>query len=303
MQLNLNAIVLQVRPACDAIYASKIEPWSYYLTGAMGKAPEPFYDPLAFAVDEAHRRGLELHAWFNPYRVAMLSPAPAFSKNHITHTHPDWVQRYGSSLWLDPGEKAAAEYSLEVVMDVVRRYDIDGVQFDDYFYPYKEKDAQKRELEFPDGASWRKYGAGGGLSRDDWRRENVNSLVHQAYESIKAAKPWVKFGVAPFGIWEPGFPKQIRGKSAYTEIYADSRRWLTNGWVDYWSPQLYWPIDLPDQSFPVLLQWWTEQNPKHRNIWPGIYSEGVAGKTDVWTSCHQRSPRCCSAAQKGANQG
>ena len=271
VELHLNAIILQVRPACDALYASKLEPWSYYLTGEMGKAPQPLYDPLAFAVAEAHQRGLELHAWFNPYRVALLAQPQSFSKNSVKQTHPDWVRRYGSVLWLDPGEKDVQEYSLRVVMDVVKRYDIDAVQFDDYFYPYQEK-----KLDFPDAASWRKYGAGGKLSREDWRRENVNTFVRRTYESIKAAKPWVKFGIAPFGIWEPGFPAQIKGMNAYATLYADSRKWLTNGWVDYWTPQLYWAIDPPETSFPALLEWWNRQNPKHRNIWPGLYSEAVA---------------------------
>src|SRR5882724_11154348 len=279
VELNLNAIILQVRPSCDALYASKFEPWSYYLTGQMGKAPQPFYDPLAFAVEEAHHRGLELHAWFNPYRVALLSPLPVFAKNHVKQTHPEWVLRYGSVLWLDPGEKAVQDYSLRVVMDVVKRYDIAGVPFDDYFYPYQEN-----KLDFPDSVSWLKYGAGG-MSREDWRRENVNTFVHRTYDSIKAAKPWVKFGIAPFGIWQPGFPRQIKGMNAYATLYADSRKWLANGWVDYWTPQLYWEIDPAETSFPALLEWWTQQNPKHRNIWPGLYSQATsadAAKNKKW---------------------
>jgi uncharacterized lipoprotein YddW (UPF0748 family) len=277
-KLHLNAIIFQVRPACDALYSSKLEPWSAYLSGTMGAAPEPFYDPLEFAVTEAHRRGLELHAWFNPFRVALLSAKMPTSSNHIEHTHPDWVRKYGTMLWLDPGERKVQDYSLRVVMDVVRRYDIDGVHFDDYFYPYREQDAQHHDLEFPDAASWKKYGAGGKLSHEDWRRENVNTFVRRAYESIKGAKPWVKFGVAPFGIWQPGYPAQIKGFNAYAVLYGDSRKWLTNGWVDYFAPQLYWAIAPPDQSFPVLLKWWQEQNPKHRNLWPGLNSERVGGK-------------------------
>ncbi len=278
VRLNLNAIVFQVRPACDAFYASKLEPWSPYLTGTMGQAPEPFYDPLEFAVTEAHKRGLELHAWFNPYRAAVLSPKVILGANHISHTHPDWVRKYGNMLWLDPGEKKVQDYSLRVIMDVVKRYDIDGVHFDDYFYPYKQQDAQENDLEFPDAASWRKYGAGGRLSHEDWRRENVNTFVHRVYDSIKGTKPWVKFGISPFGIWQPGYPQQIKGFNAYGVLYGDARKWLTNGWVDYLAPQLYWPIAPPDQSFPVLLKWWEDQNPKHRNLWPGLDSERVGGK-------------------------
>ena len=265
-QLKLNAVIFQVRPACDAMYDSKIEPWSEYLTGSMGKAPEPFYDPLALAIEEAHKRGMELHAWFNPYRALHKSHSGNISAGHISKTHPELVRSYGEYLWLDPGEREVQEYSLRVVMDVVKRYDIDGVQFDDYFYP----DPTGLNREFPDEASWRKYGVSGKLSRADWRRENVNTMISRVYTSIKAAKPWVKFGIAPFGIWRPGEPAQITGFDAYAKLYADSRKWLVNGWVDYFSPQLYWRIEQKEQSFPVLLDWWAQQNVKHRHLWPGM---------------------------------
>lgn len=265
-QLKLNAVIFQVRPACDAMYASTIEPWSEYLTGAMGKAPEPYYDPLAFAVAEAHKRGMELHAWFNPYRALHKSHQGSVSANHVSKTHPQFVHSYGEYLWLDPGDPAVQEYSLRVVMDVVKRYDIDGVQFDDYFYP----DPTGVNRDFPDEASWRKFGENGKLSRDEWRHENVNSFIHRVYDSIKAAKPWVKFGVSPPGIWRPGNPPQIEGSDSYTKLYADSRKWLLNGWLDYCSPQLYWPIEDTKHSFPVLLKWWDEQNAKGRHIWPGL---------------------------------
>jgi len=248
-QLKLNAIIFQVRPACDAMYVSPLEPWSEYLTGAMGRAPQPFYDPLAFAIGEAHRRGLELHAWFNPFRALHPRARSPVAPNHISRTHPGWVRKYGDQLWLDPGEPAARDYVLSVVMDVVRRYDVDGVQFDDYFYPDPEKDTAGRELVFPDDATWRKFGLPGGfLSRDDWRRANVNQFIQRVYQSIKAVKPRVKFGVSPKGIWRPGYPQQIRGMDAYAKIYADSRKWLANGWLDYFSPELYWPIEPKEQS-------------------------------------------------------
>ncbi len=269
-QLKLNAIIFQVRPACDALYASEIEPWSEFLTGTMGKAPEPYYDPLAFAIEEAHKRGLELHAWFNPYRAGHPSAKSAVSANHITRKHPELVRHYGKQVWLDPGEKEVQEYSLAVVMDVVRRYDIDGVHFDDYFYPYKEVDRSGNEMEFPDEASWKRFGNGGKLDLDDWRRENVNTFVEKVYASIKAAKPWVKFGVSPFGIWRPQNPPQIKGFDAYSKLYADSLKWLTKGWVDYFVPQLYWSIDSQEQSFPVLLKWWTQQNSRKRHLFPGL---------------------------------
>jgi uncharacterized lipoprotein YddW (UPF0748 family) len=278
VKLRLNAIILQVRPACDAMYASSIEPWSEYLTGTMGKAPQPYYDPLAFAVEEAHKRGLELHAWFNPYRVRLLPTQTPACAQHISKTHPGLVRQYGKFLWLDPGEKEVQDYSLSVIMDVVRRYDVDGIHFDDYFYPYKDKDASGQDIDFPDGPSWRKFGASSRLSREDWRRQNVNTFIERVYSSIKATKPWVKFGISPFGIWRPGFPAQIRGYDSYAKLYADSRKWLANGWVDYFAPQLYWSIEGPEQSFPVLLKWWGQQNSKHRMLLAGLDATKTLGK-------------------------
>ncbi len=272
VRLKLNVVIFQVRPACDAMYASRIEPWSEYLTGTMGRAPQPFYDPLAFAVAEAHKRGLELHAWFNPYRARVLASGSPASAGHVSKRQPQLVRQYGRYLWLDPGEKEVQDYSLSVIMDVVKRYDVDGIHFDDYFYPYKERDATGREMDFPDEASWRRYGAKGKLSRDDWRRENVNRFVERAYTSIKSAKPWVKFGVSPFGIWRPGYPAQIKGLDAYAALYADSRKWLASGWLDYFAPQLYWAVEPPDQSFPVLLKWWIAQNPRGRLVVAGMDS-------------------------------
>lgn len=270
-ELRLNAVLLQIRPACDALYESRLEPWSEYLTGRMGRAPEPFYDPLAFAIGEAHRRGLELHAWFNPFRARHASSTAGFAPTHISQTRPALVKNYGKSLWLDPGEPAVQEHSLRVVLDVVQRYDLDGVHFDDYFYPYDEKDRGGKVLPFPDTASWRRYqDSGGKLARNDWRRENVNSFIRRVQESIRATKPWVRFGVSPFGIWRPGHPPQIKGFDAYDGLYADSRRWLAEGWVDYLAPQLYWRTSAREQSFPVLLQWWTEQNPRRRHIFAGL---------------------------------
>lgn len=276
-QLKLNAIIFQVRPSCDAMYASSIEPWSEYLTGTMGRAPEPFYDPLAFAIEEAHKRGLELHAWFNPFRALHAQAKSPVASNHISRTHPELVRQYGNQLWLDPGEPSVRAYVLRVVMDVVRRYDVDGVQFDDYFYPW-EKDSAGRALEFFDDASWRKYGLSSRMTRDDWRRANINLFVQSVYQGIKAAKPWVKFGISPFGIWRPMNPPQIRGMDAYSTLYADSRRWLANGWLDYFSPQLYWSIDSPPQSFPVLLNWWARQNVQGRHLWPGLNAANVGEK-------------------------
>lgn len=268
-RLKLNAIIFQVRPDSDAFYDSTIEPWSEYLTGVQGRAPQPYYDPLAFAIEEAHRRGMELHAWFNPFRVR-LSTAPSTAPNDVARTHPEWVRHYGGELWLDPGDPAVRDYVLRVIMDVVKRYDVDGVQFDDYFYPYPVSSARGAEISFPDEETWVRFGERSGLSRDDWRRRNIDEFIQNVYQNIKAAKPWVKFGVSPFGIWQPGFPPQIKGFNSYAKLCSDSRLWLINGWLDYLSPQLYWSMDSPAQSFPVLLDWWEHQNVRGRHLWPGL---------------------------------
>ncbi len=277
-QLHLNAVFFQVRPVADAVYASPLEPWSEYLTGVQGKMPEPFYDPLAFAITEAHRRGLELHAWFNPFRAAHPQSKSPPALNHVTRTHPEIVRHYGSQTWLDPGEPEAQTRALNAVLDVVKRYDVDGIVFDDYFYPYPEKNTAGPELDFSDDASWKKYGEHGGLSRADWRRENVNRFIQTVSTSIKAAKPWVQFGISPFGIWRPQNPPQIKGFDAYEKIYADARKWLVSGWVDYLAPQLYWPIAAREQSFPVLFNWWRSENVLGRHVWPALADSSVGGK-------------------------
>jgi uncharacterized lipoprotein YddW (UPF0748 family) len=275
-QIGLNAIVFQVRPGADALYASSLEPWSEFITGEMGKAPEPFYDPLQFAVEESHKRGLELHAWFNPYRARYAGAKTPAAPTHISVTRPDLAKPYGKYVWMDPGEPEVQEKTLAVILDVVKRYDIDAVHMDDYFYPYIERDAAGKPIPFPDDRSWNRYLASGGtLLKDDWRRENVNTLVRRINETVHAAKPWVKVGVSPFGIWIPGNPPQIKGGNMYDELYCDSKKWLQEGWVDYLAPQLYWKIEQTPQSFPVLLNWWIEQNTKNRHIWPGLFTSRV----------------------------
>jgi uncharacterized lipoprotein YddW (UPF0748 family) len=268
--LHLNAIVFQIRPGTDALYDSKLEPWSEYLTGRQGRPPEPAWDPLAFAIAEAHKRGIELHAWFNPYRARYAKPLSDAALTHVSKTHPSLVRQYGSYLWMDPGDPAVRARTVQVVRDVVRRYDVDGVHIDDYFYPYKENDASGRPIDFPDSVTYTAYRRGGGtLSRDDWRRHNVDVLVEALDRAVHQTKPWVRFGVSPIGIWRPGNPPTIQARfDAYQEIYADTRKWLRNGWLDYWVPQLYWAIDSP-QSYPQLLDWWASQNIKKRNLWIG----------------------------------
>lgn len=277
-KLKLNAIVFQVRPQCDALYASTLEPWSEFLTGQMGQAPIPAYDPLAFIITEAHRRGLELHAWFNPYRALHPAAKGPVTAAHISRTKPQLVRNYGRYLWLDPGEREVQQHSLAVVMDVVKRYDLDGVHFDDYFYPYPEKNSAGQDVDFPDEPSWQKFGRPTGLSRADWRRENANQFIRHVHQAIQTEKPWVKFGISPFGIWRPGHPPQIQGFDQHEKLYADARKWLAQGWVDYFAPQLYWPIDQKAQSYPVLLNWWNQQNPQHRHIWPGLATSRLSGR-------------------------
>ncbi len=263
--LNLNAVVLQIRPEGDAFYQSNLEPWSGWLTGVQGKAPEPFYDPLEFAITQSHQRNIELHAWFNPYRARSESESTPNVIPHVAKTHPEFVYQYGGELWMDPGAKQIQDFTYNVILDVVRRYDIDGVHLDDYFYPYPIQGQS-----FPDSKTYAAYQANGGkLSRDDWRRENVNLMVQRLATGIRAVKPHVKFGIGPFGIYRPGEPAGIRGLDQYEALFADPKKWLGQGWVDYLSPQLYWRIDPPAQSYRTLLQWWTENNPKSRHLYPG----------------------------------
>ena len=271
-ELKLNAILLQVRPASDALYASKQEPWSEFLSGRAGVSPG--YDPLAFAIAEAHARGLELHAWVNPFRAAISASSP-LPENHVAKEHPEWVRRFGKQLWIDPGDPAARNYVISVITDIVRRYDVDGIHLDDYFYPYPLKPGAAT---FPDDPTWQRFGAGKGPSRSDWRRENINDFVRSMYRAVKATKRDVRVGISPFGIWKPGVPASTKaGLDAYGELFADSRKWLAEGWVDYLAPQLYWGIHPADQSFPVLLDWWRAQS-RGTPVWPGIATERIGSK-------------------------
>jgi uncharacterized lipoprotein YddW (UPF0748 family) len=274
--LKLNAVILQVRPQADALYASALEPWSYFLTGRQGQPPEPYYDPLAFWVESAHARGLELHAWLNPYRANHPSHQGELSERSIVRARPELVVRLGDKgyVWMDPALRAVQDHSAAVVLDIVRRYDVDGIHFDDYFYPYPDYNDGR---DFPDDASFSAYQrAGGRLSRGDWRRKAVDSFIERVAREVRKAKPGVQFGVSPFGIWRPGHPEGIAGFDAYERLYADSLLWLRKGWVDYFTPQLYWPISRIPQSFPVLLRWWHAENRKQRHLWPGLSLSNTA---------------------------
>ena len=300
--LHLNAVIFQVRPGADALYKSPYEPWSRFLTGRQGRAPEPPWDPLAFAVEEAHKRGLELHAWFNPYRAAYARDTlPA--RTHISETNPGLVRSYGPYLWMDPGDPAVRRRTLRAIVDVVKRYDVDGVHIDDYFYPYPELKNGKK-IDFPDAATYARYRKNGGkLAKDDWRRDNVNRLVESIYEEVHAVKPSVRVGISPFGIWRPGNPPQIKGFDAYSEIYADSKKWLQNGWADYFVPQLYWPIGAREQSYPVLYDWWESQNTKKRHLWPGLASYRVGENSARNISAQEIIDEIDSTRVRGGDQG
>jgi len=281
VETRLNAVILQIRPAADALYASPLEPWSEYLSGTMGEPPVPFYDPLEFAVVEAHARGLELHVWFNPYRVRMTGAKGPAAKTHASVALPEVVRRYGDFLWFDPGEPVAADRFLEVVRDVVRRYDVDGVHIDDYFYPYPVA-AEGKPVPFPDDESHARAVAAGGLTdRAAWRRDNVDRLVERLWREVKELEPHVLVGISPFGIWRPGHPPGIKGLDQVAALNADPRRWLHEGWLDYLAPQLYWRLDSEGQPYEKLLRWWVSENPLGRGVWPGNYTSRVRRNPDA----------------------
>jgi uncharacterized lipoprotein YddW (UPF0748 family) len=252
-------VIFQVRSQCDTTYASSIEPWSPFLTSTMGRSPG--YDPLAYCIKEAHARGIEVHAWFNPFR-ALSNNAQGVASNHVTRVAPQTTIKYGTMTWCDPSKSDTRARAMNVILDVVRRYDIDGVHLDDYFYPYPSGG-----LHFADGKN------------PSERRAYVDGFVSNLYSAVKHQKPWVRVGISPFGIWRPGVPAGTEaGLDSYEQLACDSRKWLKNGWVDYLAPQLYWRISPKKQSFPALLTWWREQG--SRPVWPGIATERIGGKED-----------------------
>lgn len=265
---GLNALMVQVRPEGDALYASRLEPWSRYLTGSQGTAPG--YDPLAAFIAEGRRRGIAIHAWLNPYRAALHGNQPR-AENHLSRRLPGAVRKVGSKVWLDPSDTAVRGQVLRVVQDILSRYDVAGIVLDDYFYPYPGSGLPRGT--FPDDANYAAYRAGGGtMERGDWRRANVNALIRDIRNTINTTKPGARFGVSPFGIYRPGVPAGVEaGIDMYAEIYADPVRWLREGWIDYLSPQLYW-TDAGPQSYSALLRWWRsrEANPRGLPIYPSL---------------------------------
>lgn len=273
---GLNCLIFQVRPASDALYESQIEPWSAYLNGLMSLAPSPKWDPLHFAIEEAHKQGIELHAWFNPYR-ALAGDRFAPSANHIRRQHSDWTIKYGRDWWMNPGLPQVRQRVLDVILDVTRRYDVDGIHIDDYFYPYPVNGSDGKPLPFNDEETYAAYKQGGGtLELMAWRRNNVDETVRSIYAGIKALKRTVKFGISPFGLWRPDHPPGTGGGlDPYEHLGADSRGWLQKGWVDYLTPQLYWTIDRPKLGFGTYFDWWLGENTQGRHIWPGMNSSKV----------------------------
>ena len=250
-----NAIIFQVRPECDALYESSIEPWSYYLTGEQGSRPYPYWDPLKWMVDECHKRGMELHAWINPYR-AKTKTAHGNARNHVVVQHPEWTFQYDGLTLLNPALQECRDYICNVARDIVTRYDVDGFHIDDYFYPYPVAGVQ-----IPDDAQYRANSNGIG-NRGDWRRFNVNLFIEQLYKTVHEAKPWVKVGISPFGIYrnKKSDPNGSRtnGLQNYDDLYADVLLWDANGWMDYCVPQIYWEIGNRAADYDELIHWWNQ---------------------------------------------
>ena len=267
---GINAVMFQVRPSTDAFYAKGREQWSMFLTGKQGVAPEPFYDPLEFAITEAHKRGMELHAWINPYRATTSLVDSLTSADHISRIHPDWFFTYGDKKYFDPGLPEVRHYLVDVIMDIVRNYDVDGIHFDDYFYPYPGK------APLPDSITFQLHGHGF-ANIEDWRRNNVDLLIKNLSESIRAEKKHVKFGISPFAIWrnkaqDPDGSESNGGLSGYSALYADARKWVKEGWLDYINPQLYFPFGYAPAPYEKLLDWWAANSfGKHVYIGQGVY--------------------------------
>jgi uncharacterized lipoprotein YddW (UPF0748 family) len=271
---GMNALIVQIRPAADAMYPSPYEPWSEWLNGVQGKPPIPYYDPLAFMIEVTHKNNMEFHAWCNPYRADNNIGKTSISPTHISRIHPEWFLNYGGKKYFDPGNKLVQAFVTDVIVDIVRRYPIDGIHFDDYFYPYRVPG-----LEFPDENSYQKSGSS--LSKDDWRRSNVDSVIVQLYRSIKKEKPNCKFGISPFGVWRNNDKDSTgsntkAGQTNYDDLYADIVLWLKMGWIDYVAPQLYWEFGHKAAPFEVLLDWWSKNSyGKHCYIGLGIYKAGT----------------------------
>ncbi len=286
---NMNTIIFQIRPAADAFFPSELEPWTQYLTGTQGQAPEPFYDPLQFAIDESRRRGIDIHLWLNPYRAEIDTARNALSDNHPIKKHPEWFVNYGRLSYFNPGLPETRDHVSRVVADLVRRYDMDAIHFDDYFYPYPLPG-----LEFPDSAAFAKHPRG--FSSDEkeaWRRDNVDLIIKQLQDTIKSIKPHVEFGISPFGVWR-NYDKDPRGSytragvTNYDDLHADILKWQKKGWIDYVTPQLYWHIGMELADYAILAQWWADNTygcPLY--IGHGLYRIGADSPNKEWRSSEE----------------
>jgi len=268
---GMNAMIVQVRPAADAFYPSPFEPWSEWLTGKQGLPPSPYYDPLEFMITETHKRGMEFHAWMNPYRAIFNINSSSIAEAHITKIHPDWFLTYGDKQYFDPGNKEVQQYVCNVVKDVVSRYAVDAIHFDDYFYPYRIPGK-----EFPDDAKYQQYGRS--MNKDDWRRSNTDSIIYKLSKVIKEANAKCQFGISPFGVWRNIDKDPVNGSNTkagqtnYDDLYADILLWLKKGWIDYVAPQLYWEFGHKAAPFEVLVDWWGQHSyGKKCYIGLGIY--------------------------------
>jgi uncharacterized lipoprotein YddW (UPF0748 family)/predicted transcriptional regulator len=285
---GLNAVVVQIRPAADAFFPSPYEPWSEWLTGVQGQPPSPYYDPLAFMIEETHKRGMEFHAWCNPYRAVHTIGKSSIAPDHITRQHPEWFVRFEKTLYFDPGNKAVQDYVTNIVRDIVRRYDIDALHFDDYFYPYDIVEGGPPGKDFPDNPSYARYGDG--LSKGDWRRANVDSVIARISKVIKEEKPHCKFGISPFAIWrnnnkDPDGSDTHAGVTDYDNLYADILLWLRNGWIDYVVPQIYFEFSHPHAPYAVLVDWWARHT-YGRQCYIGL-APFLAGTRPAWRDSSQ----------------
>lgn len=293
---GMNAMVVQVRPAADAFYPSQYEPWSEWLTGKQGQPPVPYYDPLEFMITETHKRGMEFHAWMNPYRAVFNIYKTVVAPTHITKIHPEWFLTYGDKKYFDPGNKEVQQFVTNVVTDVVTRYNVDAIHFDDYFYPYRI--AGK---EFPDDAKFQQYG--NGMNKDDWRRSNTDSIIAMLSVAIKKANAKCQFGISPFGVWrnidkDPDGSNTKAGQTNYDDLYADIVLWLKKGWIDYVAPQLYWEFEQKNAPFQPLLDWWsTHTYGKNCYIGLGIYRAG----SNVYWKDKTQLPRQIEALRNTPN--
>lgn len=286
---RLNAVVVQVRPTADAFWPSPYEPWSKWLTGTQGE--DPGYDPLAFAVREAHARNLELHAWFNPYRVTMDDDLDELAPDHPAREHPEWLVFYGGRYYYNPGIPEVRRFVENAILDAVERYDIDAVHFDDYFYPYPVEGE-----EFDDQEAYERYGEGFD-DKADWRRHNVDLLISELGRRIKETKPWVEFGVSPFAVWrnngtDPEGSATTAGVETYDDLYADTRRWVREEWIDYIVPQVYWNIGFEAADYAELVRWWSEQvRGTHVRLYIGQATYKVAdpAQNEAWHDPNEMS--------------